>query len=291
MDDRRRVDLHAHTTASDGTLSPSELVRLACTSGLAGVAVTDHDTMDGVQEALVEGTACGVEVVPGVEISLEYKGPMVGKRGAWMHLLVYHLSPDGPLGTELADMQRWRAERNVRMIRKLAELGLPMTLDEVAAVSGGGQLGRPHFAQVMLDKGYVATRQEAFDRFLAKGGPAYEEKQRLEPDDAIARARAEGAVPVLAHPYSLGLEGDALRERLARWTDLGLCGLEVEYTEHTPAFRASLAGLAGELGLLATGGSDFHGANKTDILLGSGRDHNVRVPWAALEGIRALASR
>ena len=287
MDHRNRIDLHAHTTASDGTLSPAGLVQLASRKGLVGVAVTDHDTVEGIAEAMDVGGRLGVEVVPGVEISLEYKGPRVGGRSGWMHLLVYHLALDGPLARELREMQAWRAARNDRIVAKLCKMGLEMTLDEVADVSGGGQIGRPHFATVMLEKGYVETRQEAFDRYLTKGGPAYEDKKRLEPDDAISRARAEGAVPVLAHPYSLGIQGKDLRTRIAHWRDQGLCGLEVIYPEHGPEVREALAALADGLGLIATGGTDFHGANKPHILLGSGIDGNVAVPATVLDEIRA----
>ncbi len=285
-----RIDLHTHTTASDGTLSPTEVARLAAKKGLVAFAVTDHDTLAGVTSAMAEGARLGVDVITGVEISLDYKGPKVDGRSAWMHLLVYHLPLNGPLARELHDLQKWRAERNVRIIAKLCDLGLNMTLDEVAAASGGGQIGRPHFATVMLDKGYVKTRQEAFDRYLAKGTPAYEDKRRLAPEDALSRARAEGAVPVIAHPYSLGLSGDALRERVTHWRDQGLCGLEVIYPEHGPELREQLTALADDLGLIVTGGSDFHGDNKPGIELGSGRNGNVTVPASILLDIRAMVS-
>ena len=283
----KKIDLHAHTTASDGTMTPRELVRHAQEQGLAAVAITDHDTIDGVQEAQAEGELAGIEVVPGVEISLEYKGPRVGGRSGWMHLLVYFLAPHGPLATELTEMQRWRAERNVRIIARLNELGLSMTLDEVAAASGGGQIGRPHFASVMLDKGYVATRQEAFDKYLAKGAPAYEDKRRLFPDDAIARARAEGAVPILAHPYSLGLPRDELIAKVKHWKKLGLCGFEVDYSEHDEALREDLRAMARDLQMIASGGSDFHGTNKLSISLGQGVDGNVKVSYHVLDEIKA----
>ena len=290
MSNPQRIDLHAHTTASDGTLTPTELVRRAAQEGLVGLAVTDHDTVDGVAEAMAVGARLGVEVIPGVEISLEYAGPKVEGRAGWMHLLVYHLSLDGPLANELRELQTWRATRNHRIIAKLCDLGLEMTLEEVAAASGGGQIGRPHFATVMLRKGYIETRQEAFDRYLAKGAPAYEDKRRLSPDDAISRARAEGAVPVLAHPYSLGLTGEDLRTHLAHWRDQGLCGLEVIYPDHGPELRDTFTTLAADLGLIATGGTDFHGGNKPHIALGRGIDGNVTVPATILSEIRARVS-
>jgi 3',5'-nucleoside bisphosphate phosphatase len=283
----KTVDLHAHTTASDGTMTPQELVQQARKQGLAAVAITDHDTIDGVAIAEAEAERVGIEVVPGVEISLEYKGPKVGSRSGWMHLLVFYLPPDGPLAAELKELQRWRAERNIRIIAKLNELNLTITLEEVAAASGGGQIGRPHFAKVMLDKGYVTTRQEAFDKYLAKGAPAYEDKRRLEPDDAIARARAEGAVPILAHPYSLGLKMDDLIVKVKHWKDMGLCGFEVDYPEHDEAFRDRLRDLSASLKMVASGGSDFHGGNKPFISLGQGVDGNVKVSYHVLEEIKA----
>ena len=300
------IDLHAHTTASDGTDTPAELVQRAHNAGLSAVAVTDHDTLDGVPEALAEGERLGITVVPGTEISLDYKGPKLESgRSGWMHLLVYWLDGlrssrnqepgtrnqeriiDGPLAGELRELQRWRAERNDRIVSKLNQLGLALTLDEVIAVSGGGQVGRPHFARVLLDKGYVKHRQQAFDQYLAKGAPAYEDKRRLAPEDAISRARAEGAVPVLAHPFSLGLNDDELRAQLATWKRAGLCGIETIYPEHSPELTARLNGVARTLELAATGGSDFHGGNKTGVELGTGKGRNVRVEDSVLKALNA----
>ncbi|HUU03144.1 MAG TPA: PHP domain-containing protein [Myxococcota bacterium] len=282
------IDLHAHTTASDGTLTPAQLMRHAADLGLSAVAITDHDTLEGLSEARAAGESLGVEVVPGIEISLDYKGPKTAGRSGWMHLLVYFIDPHGSLASELADLKRWRAERNGRMIGKLNELGVDITLDEIAAVSGGGQIGRPHFAAVLIEKGYVDNRQQAFDRYLAKGSPAYEDKRRLAPREAISKARAEGALPVLAHPFSLGLDDDKLREKLAEWKSMGLCGLEVIYPEHDDNYRARLAGLARDLDLVETGGSDFHGANKPEIELGRGIDGNVGVADSVLVRLNVL---
>jgi len=308
------IDLHTHTTASDGTFTPAELVRRAKAIGLTAVAITDHDTLDGLPEALSEGERQGITVVPGTEISLDYKGPRLESgRSGWMHLLVYWVDgladprnqepgtrnqeraeganlaySEGALAVELRELQRWRAERNQRIIAKLNQLGLELTLDEVVAASGGGQVGRPHFARVLLDKGYVKHRQEAFDRYLTKGAPAYEDKRRLGVEDAISRARAEGAVPVLAHPFSLGLNDEDLRARLAAWKRSGLCGIETIYPEHSNEFRARLNGMARTLDLIATGGTDFHGANKPGQELGRGRDRNVRVEDRVLEDLFAM---
>jgi 3',5'-nucleoside bisphosphate phosphatase len=284
------IDLHTHTTASDGTLTPSQLVRHAAALGLTAIAVTDHDTMEGTEEALKEGEKTGVRVVPGVEISLDFKGPKVNGRSGWMHLLVYFLGKDTPLAAELASLQQWRTERNQRMIRKLNELGLEVTLAEVAAVSGGGQIGRPHFARVLVDKGHVPDVQAAFDRYLGKGAPAYEDKRRLAPDDAISRARDDGAVPVLAHPCFLGLPDIELRKKLAHWKSMGLAGIEITYPDQDADYRKRLSDLACDLDLVATGGTDFHGANKQEIELGSGIDGNVTVEDSVLDQLSTLVS-
>ncbi len=280
------IDLHAHTTASDGTCTPTELVQVAHQAGLKAVAVTDHDTVDGVAEAMAEGKRLGVEVVPAVEISIDYKGPKVNGRSGWMHLLVYDLQLDGPLARELRELQLWRAQRNDRIIAKLNELGLAITLEDVRAVSGGGQIGRPHFATAMLEKGYIKERQEAFDKYLAKGAPAYEDKRRLSIEDSLKKARAEGATPVLAHPFSLGLDEAGLKQQLSQWKALGLQGVEVIYPEQDAAFRSELSRVAVELELIQTGGSDFHGDNKPTIQLGSGIDGNVQVPDGVLDSLR-----
>jgi len=282
------IDLHAHTTASDGTLTPAQLIRHAADLGLSAVAVTDHDTLDGLPEARVEARRLGVELVPGIEISLDYKGPKVSGRSGWMHLLVYFIDPGGSLALELADLKRWRAERNGRMIGKLNKLGVDITLDEVVAVSGGGQVGRPHFARLLIEKGFVDNWQQAFDRYLAKGAPAYEDKRRLAPREAISKARAEGALPVLAHPFSLGLDDDNLQKKLVEWKSMGLSGIEVIYPDHDDDYRARLAGLARDLDLIETGGSDFHGTNKPEIELGRGIDGNIGVADSVLVRLNTL---
>ncbi len=279
MENRKigRIDLHTHSTASDGTMTPEQLVKHAAELGLKAIALTDHDTVEGVVEAMEAGERFGVIVVPGVEISLDYKGPKVDGRSGWMHLLVYNINLGGKLAAELSHLQKWRKNRNHRIIEKLRNLGLDISLDEVAAVAGGGQLGRPHFARVMLQKGYVEKLQDAFDKYLAKGAPAYEDKRRLSIKEALDLAIADGAVPVLAHPFSLGLSTQELHAKLKEWKALGLVGLEVEYPEHDDDYRESLTKMAEELDLIITGGSDFHGDNKPDVRLGSGINGNIEI--------------
>jgi predicted metal-dependent phosphoesterase TrpH len=246
------VDLHLHTTASDGTWSPTELVRAAAGKGVAVIAVTDHDTMDGVPEATAAGLLHGVEVLSGVEITTE-----VGPRE--FHLLGYFVRPeDEALQEQLALLKSARFERGREMVRRLNQLGVAVSFDEVLREAQGGALGRPHVARALFGRGLVSRPQEAFDRWLGRGRPAYVERYKLSPTEAIELLQRSRAIPVLAHP---GLSGqDAQIETLVQ---AGLRGLEVYHPEHSPAMVAHYRALAERLGLLQTGGSDSHGPRGT----------------------------
>lgn len=258
------VDLHVHSNASDGTLTPAEVVRLAREGGLRAVALTDHDTIDGLAEAVAAGPAYGVEIIPGVEVSARFAG-------GTMHILGLEIDfRNGHLNDRLAVLKRARAERNPQIIAKLNALGINITLEQVEKISGEGQMGRPHIARAMMEAGYVRSIQEAFDLYLRYHGKAYVPKFRFPPEEAIAMIREVQGVPVLAHPYTLGLGSPlALKNTLVELMSLGLGGIEAIYTEHTPEQEALYLRLARELGLLVTGGSDFHGDNKPEIVLGS----------------------
>jgi len=258
------IDLHVHSSASDGSYTPAEVVRRAKAGGLAALALTDHDTIDGLTEAVAAGEKYGVEVLPGVEISARYPGGTMHVLGL---LINYH---DGQLDERLAVLKRARAERNPQIIAKLAALGIPITMEQVARLSGGGQVGRPHIARALMEAGYVSSIQQAFDLYLHKNGKAYVGKFRFPPAEAIAMIREVKGVPVLAHPFTLGLgSAFALKNALAEMQALGLAGLEVYYSEHTAEQEALYLKLARELGLLVSGGSDYHGENKPEITLGS----------------------
>ncbi len=273
------IDLHMHSTCSDGTFTPTELAREAKAAGLTHVALTDHDTVEGVAEARAEAHRQGIAFLSGLEISAEYQP-------GTMHILGYGFDEtSAPLLERLASVQRWRDERNPRIVEKLNHLGVALTLPEVEAVSGGGLVGRPHFAKVLMDKGYVKTRQEAFDRFLAKGGPAYVDKARLSPEESVALIRAAGGVAVLAHPLQLQAEDDdTLDAILGGLADAGLQGLECHYRNHTPEDTRRFLALAKGFGLLVTGGSDFHGTNRPGIRLGIG-EGGLNVPMGCWEGL------
>ena len=258
------IDLHVHSTASDGSYAPGEVMRLAKEAGLQAVALTDHDTVDGLDEALAAGEALGLEVIPGVEISARFAGDSMHIVGLFIE---HH---DGRLDSRLEVLQKARADRNPKIVAKLNALGLKVSMADVVRLSGGGQIGRPHIARALQEAGYVRSVQEAFDRYLRNGGPAYVEKFRFPPEEAIAMIREAKGVPILSHPFTLGLgSARALRDLLRLLKALGLAGVEVFYSDHTPEQEALYLKLARELDLLVSGGSDFHGLNKPDTALGS----------------------
>ncbi len=276
------VDLHLHSTASDGTDPPARIVQLAVETGLSAIALTDHDNLGGIAEAR-DVAATDLEVVSGTELSVDWDGRAV-------HLLVYFLEPGpGPLQDRLGWLQESRHARNLRMIERCRELGLDMTFEEVFEEALGRGVGRPHFAAVMLRKGHVQTITEAFDRYLAAGGLVYEPRDRLAAPEAIELAIASGAVTSLAHPHTVGVGRDEYATTFRELADLGLHGIEAHYAEYEPAMRAHLAGIARDLGLVATGGSDYHGTYKPGLAVGTGKGDLV-VSDEVLEALRAKAS-
>jgi predicted metal-dependent phosphoesterase TrpH len=275
------IDLHVHSAASDGSYPPAEVVRYAKEGGLTAFALTDHDTVEGLPEAVAAGEALGVEVIPGVEISARFPG-------GTMHILGLFIDyTNGHLDERLAVLKQARADRNPRIIAKLNGLGIPITMGQVNRISGGGQVGRPHIARALLEAGYVQDLQEAFDKYLGWRRPAYVSKFRFPQEEAIAMIRDVQGVPVLAHPFTLGLGSEfALRNQLVELKNLGLAGLEVYYPEHTPEQEARYLKLARELDLLVTGGSDYHGANKPEITMGRMRSQN-RLTYHLVAALKA----
>ena len=276
------VDLHAHTTASDGTDSPARLVMNAAALGLSAVAITDHDTTQGLAEAEEAARRAGIELVRGVELSLDWHS------GA-MHMLVLLAEDIGLLHSRLGEVRRGRVRRNQVMVERLRDQGIRITMDEVAAESGQGTTGRPHLAAVLVKRGYVSDIGEAFNKYLGRGRPAYAERKRLAPAEAIELAHAAGGVAVLAHPLTLGVEGGELCTLLSELAALGLDGLEAYYGAYEPPTRGNLADLARRHGLVPTGGSDYHGRFKPGIGLGVGRG-DLLVPDQVLEELRKAAA-
>ncbi|MFI1659838.1 PHP domain-containing protein [Streptomyces sp. NPDC020472] len=252
-----RIDLHTHSTASDGTDSPAELVRNAAAAGLDVVALTDHDTTRGHAEAIA-ALPEGLTLVTGAELSCRMDG--IG-----LHMLAYLFDPEEP--ALLAERELVRDDRVPRargMVAKLQELGVPVTWEQVARIAGDGSVGRPHVAEALVELGVVPDVSGAFTpEWLADGGRAYVEKHELDPVDAIRLVKAAGGVTVFAHPLAVK-RGQVLPEAsVARLAEAGLDGIEVDHMDHDEATRARLRGLAKELGLLTTGSSDYHGSRKT----------------------------
>jgi hypothetical protein len=276
-------DLHTHSTASDGTARPAEVVRLAKQVGLRAVALTDHDTLAGVEEAAHEAKHLGVELIPGCEISLD------GVPGTF-HMTGIGVDPsDRVLRERLEFVLKGREGRNAEMVRKLGALGIPVTMEEVAAEAGGDVVGRPHFARALVKRGVVKDFKEAFDRFLGKGRAAYAERDRLPLPDAIAAIHGAGGAAVLAHPYTVAHETPAAFEAWLRETAAaGLDGIETIYTEHSGADERRFRELANRCGLLEAGGSDYHGGNKANTDVGVGKG-NLRIPYSLFEALRDRA--
>ncbi|MDP2848550.1 MAG: PHP domain-containing protein [Humidesulfovibrio sp.] len=260
----QRIDLHTHSTVSDGTLTPTELMRAAKAAGLAAIALTDHDTFEGLAEARAEAEKQNIEMVPGCELSLDFNGLPT-------HLLALFVDErPGHVVHELLRVRKARAARNLTMLEKLKTVGVHLKLEDVES-HATGVVGRPHMAQAMLKAGVVRTFEEAFARFLGSGGLAYVPKAKLTPVEAIGAIHADGGLAVLAHPYLLSQQPRQLEAMLTELTGMGLDGVEVYYTEHSDKYTALVADLAQRLGLLMSGGSDFHGAVKPGVSLGRGR--------------------
>lgn len=280
------IDLHTHSTFSDGSLTPTELVAEAGKVGLAALSLTDHDTTRGIDEFLRASADAKIEAVAGVEVSVEVRGRTV-------HMLGYGIDPGhADLVEALGRVVEGRNDRNARIIRKLQMLGIRIELEEVQSLAGEDVVGRPHVAQALISKGIVSTFDEAFDRYLARNAPAYCERFRLTPEEAIRLIDAAGGVSVLAHPYLIGANSPgALEVLVKKMKASGLSGLEAIYTEHTAEQTQEYLDLAKQFDLLATGGTDFHGAIKPDTALGRGKG-DLEVPYALFEPLcKAIEKR
>jgi predicted metal-dependent phosphoesterase TrpH len=246
----KRIDLHTHTTASDGKCSPTENVRLAQERDIKAIAITDHDTVSGVSEALQAGQDSGIEVIPGIEISTSISGQEI-------HVLGYFIDyQNQEFNEELSKLRETRNLRNELMVNKLNELGIEITMDEVRArqTKKGGNVGRPHIAEVLMGKGIIQTLEEAFEKYLGKEGRAYVNPPRISPFEGVELIEKYGGVPVLAHPGLYDL--DHIITELA---SIGLKGIEVHHPDHSEEEVDKYRSIAEELGLIQTGGSDFHG--------------------------------
>ncbi|MEW6427918.1 MAG: PHP domain-containing protein [Thermodesulfobacteriota bacterium] len=272
------IDLHTHSSCSDGSHSPRELVHLARENGLTAIALTDHDTVGGIDEAQAAGRETGVEVVSGIEVSV-FQGDQP------LHLLGYFLDHrHREILACLAEAQEIRHRRNRKMLQKINQLGIPIDEDELRALSGG-QIGRPHFAALLVRKGAVATREQAFERFLKRNRAAYVAKDPYDARIAIAAIIASGGIAVLAHPGVMYPELKDLPALLRALKNHGLGGIEVHYPSHSPTTCRRLLRLAKDFDLAVTGGSDFHGSDRHGPLF-CGTGGNAAVPYQILEELK-----
>lgn len=278
-----RIDLHLHTTHSDGSFSPAAVLEFAKAAGVTALAITDHDIVAGIPEALEAGSRLGIEVIPGVEISSRH-----GE--SELHILGYCIDWRQPrLHERMKSLRESRHQRNPLIIGRLNELGLDITYEEVQALAGTESVGRPHIARVLMEKKLVGSAKEAFDRYLAEGRPAYVARQLPEPAEAVAWIQEAGGIAVLAHPTWVRESSDGLSRLIERLKAAGLGGIEVHYSTHNAKQTGEYLSLAKHFDLLITGGSDFHGLTKPDIHVGTGRG-DLKVPQALLEPLKKAAS-
>lgn len=279
-----RLDLHLHTTHSDGSFSPTEVIDLAHKAGVTALAITDHDITTGILEATLAGQEHGIDVIPGIEIS-----SIIGT--SELHILGYFLDyQDARLNERLARLRDSRHRRNPKIIERLQAAGIAITYEEVRALAGTDSVGRPHIARVLMEKGVVASAKEAFDLWLADGRPAYVPRELPTPSDAMQWIREAKGLPVLAHPTWVKPTDGTLTDLVRQLKADGLDGVEVHYSTHTPRQTREYLALAKQLDLLVTGGSDFHGLTKPDIDVGIGKG-TLHVPGSLLDKLRNTAAQ
>ena len=275
----RRIDLHTHSLHSDGAQTPTDVVKTAAAAGLSAIALSDHDCIEGVQEAMDAGNRLGVEVIPAVELSAQ--------SDTELHILGYFIDINNK---RLQDTMKYalqvRDERQEETCRKLREQGFDITMEEARAEAHGNPvLCRAHFAQIMVRKGYAESVKDAFNRFLSVGCYAYSNRQALTGPEAVSVIREAGGIAVAAHLHLIKMPDDELREYLKSLIPYGLDGVEGYYTDYTPDMEIRYRAMAEELGLVISGGTDYHGANKPHIAIGKGRG-NLAIPYSVLDGLR-----
>lgn len=284
------IDLHVHSNCSDGTLTPREIVKLAIDTGLSAFALTDHDTTVGVKEAKaaageLASEAGAVQVISGTEISAAYKERDI-------HILGLFINEEDPtLCRELDLALAGRDRRNEKMVQRFCDLGIPMTIEDLRFENPDTVITRAHFAKYLMDKHIVRTRDEAFQKYLGYDAPCFVPRTYMEPEHAIRLILGAGGIPVLAHPLLYNLSKEELNQLLRRLTDAGLKGIEVFYSSFCACEQDIVRGLANHFGLLMTGGTDFHGSNKPNLMLGTGRNNNLNIPDSVLEPLVAFLNK
>lgn len=274
----RYIDLHTHSNCSDGSMTPREVVRAAKEAGLSAIALSDHDTVAGIREALDEGERIGVEIVPAIELSAQSETET--------HILGYYIDAEDPeLNRSMEYVKEVRLERQKDVCRSLNELGFEISMEDVKRKAGSEVLCRAHFARVMMDKGYVSSVSEAFEKYLSSGCKAYSNRQALVDTEAIKIIKNAGGIAFLAHPHKTKLPMPELRKFLIRLKEAGLDGLEGYYTEYTSEMQKEFLSLAEELELCVCGGTDFHAEQKPHIKIGVGYG-DLKIPYSVLQNMK-----
>lgn len=277
--DTRIIDLHVHSSASDGTFTPTQLVAEAKKAGLSAFALTDHDTTDGIAEAVAAAEEAGIELIPGVELSTEYDGKEIHVVGLYIDIT------NESMQKHMAAFRDSRDNRNVYMLEKLRAEGFDITQEALEAMFPDAVITRAHVARYLLDKGYIPDIKTAFSEYIGEGCRCYVDRPKVTPTEAVDYILEAGGTPILAHPVMYHMPRAQLRQMIGEMKEHGLVGMEAVYSENTPSDEQDYKALAREEGLLISGGSDFHGTNKPDIKLGVGRG-NLYVPYSFLEAIK-----
>ena len=279
MTDTRMIDMHVHSSASDGTFSPAALLAEAKKAGLCAMALTDHDTMDGIAEAAAAAGKAGIEFIPGTELSTDYLKCEI-------HVLGYYLSPEYPrLRDMLEEFRNFRSTRNVRMVERLQEEGFSITMEQLQEKFPDSVITRAHISTLLAETGQVPDKRTVFAEYLGENCRCYIQRPKISPVEAVTLIREAGGLAVLAHPVMYDLAEDDLKQMIREMKEAGMCGMEAIYSENTPEDERRFLEMAESFGLSVTGGSDFHGANKPDIHLGTGKG-NLHIPYSLLEELK-----
>lgn len=279
-----KADLHLHSTASDGTDSPAELMAIVAHAGLEGAALMDHDTLSGINEAQQAADRLGITLIPGTELSVDHE--LADGSSIKIHMLSYGIEPHrGPLQDKLEWLREGRDVRNPRIIDNLRDLQYDISMEDVLEQASGNAVGRPHIADALVAKGYFTDRNQVFDGLLNDGGAAYVERSRLTATQAIELTTASGGVTVIAHPLTMNIHGDPFIDVLRDLIAVGLVGIEAHHPMHNPSLRDSLSEIAEAMNIIATGGSDYHGTGKTGYSVGTGKG-DLRIPQDAFAAIQ-----
>lgn len=283
MLEKKYIDLHCHSCYSDGTLTPEQLVLLGIEQGLSALALTDHDTIDGLADFHSAGKQYGLETISGIEYGTLY---LHGKKRTEIHIVGLDFDENSPAILEqMKFLLQAREDRNKKMADKISSLGFPITLEEVEHNAGGDIITRAHFANVMVEKGYLSSRAEVFQKYLSPGLPAYVEREFLTPEECIHSIKAAGGVAILAHPTLYNLDFGEIKVLCRMLKKLGLDGIEGQYSTYVGNQAKKIRKIATSIDLALSGGSDFHGQNKPDIQLGCGKG-NLKIPYSYLEELR-----